>query len=94
MTAATTTSGVGGAVTGAAFLQATAAIANAATKTAALTRRITGGISQFRCDLIERTIMLNQMAPGELSSLTAQTLTRRIAIPLDWRLQKMALDIQ
>jgi len=28
------------------------------------------------------------------SDLTAQTLTRRIAIPLDWRLQKTALDIQ
>jgi hypothetical protein len=50
---------------GAAFLQATAAIANAATKAAALTRRITRGISQFRCDLIERIIMLNQMALGE-----------------------------
>jgi hypothetical protein len=61
----TTTSGVGGAVTGAAFLQATPAIASAATKAAALTRSITGGISRFRCDLIERIIMLNQMAPGE-----------------------------
>jgi site-specific DNA recombinase len=28
------------------------------------------------------------------SDLTAQALIRRIAIPLDWRLQKTALDIQ
>ena len=52
---------------------------------------------------VSRLIRLAFLAPDivesivdgrQPSNLTAQTLTRRIAIPLDWRLQKTALDIQ
>jgi hypothetical protein len=52
---------------------------------------------------VSRLIRLAFLAPDivesivdgrQPSDLTAQTLTRRIAIPLDWRLQKTALDIQ
>src|SRR6267143_4360790 len=68
MTSATTTSGVAGAVTGAAFLQAVAASASAIAKAAAASEKIPRDLSQFRCDLIRPSIMLKCGALGEDSS--------------------------
>jgi hypothetical protein len=65
MTSATTTSGVGGAVTGAAFLQAVAASASAIAKAAAASGKIPRDLSQFQCDLIRPSIMLKCGALGE-----------------------------